>query len=163
MTLGAELVALVKGTSHLTDPLLPTGGSQALCQVDGRGAPGFGPAHAAHWSAAADGRGNHGRRRGDWLRASRRKHCALCWERRESRLPLEAESRSAALGRRSARKCKIQLIYFDKRVLARVRLRMWVGCDAGGLCPRGTCVSESRHSTRNSTLKCCDSELATIL
>lgn len=34
MTLGAGLVALIKGTSHLTDPLLPTGGSQALCQVD---------------------------------------------------------------------------------------------------------------------------------
>lgn len=33
MTLGAGLVALIKGTSHLTDPLLPTGGSQALCQV----------------------------------------------------------------------------------------------------------------------------------
>lgn len=79
MTLGAGLVALIKGTSHLTDPLLPTGGSQALCQVDSRGAPGFGPAHAAHWSAAADGRGNHGRRRGDWLRASRRKHYSLCW------------------------------------------------------------------------------------
>lgn len=34
MTLGAGLVAVIKGTSHLTDPLLPTGGSQALCQVD---------------------------------------------------------------------------------------------------------------------------------
>lgn len=34
MTLGAGLVALIKGTSHLTDPLLPTGGSQAFCQVD---------------------------------------------------------------------------------------------------------------------------------
>lgn len=34
MTLGAGLVALIKGTSHLTEPLLPTGGSQALCQVD---------------------------------------------------------------------------------------------------------------------------------
>lgn len=34
MTLGAGLVVLIKGTSHLTDPLLPTGGSQALCQAD---------------------------------------------------------------------------------------------------------------------------------
>ncbi|KAK5922758.1 hypothetical protein CgunFtcFv8_019994 [Champsocephalus gunnari] len=34
MTLGAGLVSLIEGTSHLTDPLLPTGGSQALCQVD---------------------------------------------------------------------------------------------------------------------------------
>ncbi|KAK2844164.1 hypothetical protein Q5P01_010823 [Channa striata] len=97
MTLGAGLVALIKEISHLTDPLLPTGGSQALCQVDAE----------AHLDSAPPRRliGRH--RMMDVVTKSNEAVIG-CGEsstnttpfvgERELEAPVEAESRSAAWG-----------------------------------------------------------------
>lgn len=79
MTLGAGLVALIKGTSHLTDTLLPTGGSRALCQVDAEAHLDSAPPRATHWRSADDGRGFQGQRHRDWLPGRLSKHYSLCW------------------------------------------------------------------------------------
>lgn len=102
MTLGAGLVALIKGTSHLTDTLLPTGGSRALCQVDAEAHLDSAPPRATHWSSSDDGRGFQGQRRGDWLPGRLSKHYSLCW-RGASWGSRESGEPERSMGRRSTR------------------------------------------------------------
>lgn len=122
MTLGAGLVALIKGTSHLTDPLLPTGGSQALCQENAEAHLDSAPpppliGHQRMMDVVTKGNGS--------LIGCREvsPNTTLFVGEAQVEAPVEAESRSAAWRAGAADQqsnCKIELIYFDNHVLSRL-------------------------------------------